>query len=274
MKKTHYLKTTFVPFFLSLSLLPVFFAFMELDGQDPWLSDLHPPRLTLLTPPALRIFPTPLSPTPFIENKTTEPEMPSLQEPPPDLTPVSQEEPALSNVEVELQKTLEGLHFHETEGVYFGQHAPRLKSLLRISGKKKIQKQVEKAAVEIGVDPRLAKAMAAVESGYDQRAVSPQGAIGVLQLMPRFFCRDSEITPEMLFDPDVNIRVGLTHFKSLLDKFNENVDLSLAAYNAGAQRVIDAGHTIPPFEQTQNYIRKVKKAMGKADLDWSSMNKS
>ena len=128
--------------------------------------------------------------------------------------------------------------------------------------------------MEIGVDPRLAKAMAAVESGYDRKAVSPQGAIGVLQLMPRFFCRDSEITPEMLFDPDVNIRVGLTHFRSLLDKFNENVDLSLAAYNAGAKRVIDAGHMIPALEQTQNYIRKVKKAMDREDLDWSSLDQS
>ena len=128
--------------------------------------------------------------------------------------------------------------------------------------------------MEIGVDPRLAKAMAAVESGYDRKAVSPQGAIGVLQLMPRFFCRDSKITPEMLFDPDVNIRVGLTHFKSLLDKFNENIDLSLAAYNAGTKRVIEAGHMIPAIEQTQNYIRKVKRAMDREDLDGSSLDQS
>jgi soluble lytic murein transglycosylase-like protein len=199
--------------------------------------------------------------------------MPALQGPLLDLSPVNPEEaPGLSNAE--LQENQQEFHFDETEGMYFGQHAPKLRSFLRLSGKKKIQKQVEKAAMEIGVDPRLAKAMAAVESGYDQKAVSPQGAIGVLQLMPRFFCRDSEITPEMLFDPDVNIRVGLTHFKSLLDKFNDNVDLSLAAYNAGAQRVIEAGHMIPPFEQTQNFIRKVKQAMDEEDLAWSSPDQS
>ena len=272
MKRTHCLKMTLIAFFLSLSLLAMYFTGVGKDGQDPWLSDLHPPRLSLLTPSLLSIYPFPLPSTPFIETQTKKLEIPALQEPLSHDPVILVEVPALPNEE--LDENQEYLHFDETEGIYFGQHAPKLKRLLRVSGKKKVQRQIEKAAMEIGVNPRLAKAMAAVESGYNERAVSPQGAIGVLQLMPRFFCRDSEITPEMLFDPDVNIRVGLTHFRSLLDKFNENVDLSLAAYNAGAKRVIEAGHTIPALEQTQNYIRKVKKAMDREAMDWSSSGQS
>ena len=272
MNRTHCLRMTFIAFFLSLSSLPIFFTGVGKDSQDPWLSYLHPPRLSLLTPSFLSVFLFPLPSTPLIEPQTKKPESPALQGPLSHSPVILEEVPALPNEE--LDENQEYLHFDETEGIYFGQHAPKLKRFLRISGKKKIQEQVEKAAMEIGVDPRLAKAMAAVESGYDRKAVSPQGAIGVLQLMPRFFCRDNEITPEMLLDPDVNIRVGLTHFRSLLDKFNENVDLSLAAYNAGAKRVIEAGHMIPPLEQTQNYIRKVKKAMDRGDLDWSSLDQS
>jgi hypothetical protein len=272
MKRTHCLKMTLIAFFLSLSFLATFFARVGKDGQDPWLSDLHPPRLSLLTPSFLSIYPFPLPSTPFIETQTKKPESPALQEPLSHSPVILEEEPALPN-EV-LDENQEDLHFDTPEGIYFAQHAPKLKTLLRVSGKKKVQRQVERAALEIGVNPRLARAMAAVESGYNERAVSPQGAIGVLQLMPRFFCRDSEITPEMLFDPDVNIRVGLTHFRTLLDKFNENVDLSLAAYNAGTRRVIEAGHMIPALEQTQNYIRKVKKAMHREDLDWSALDQS
>lgn len=273
MKKTHYLNTTIVASFLSLSFLPAFFACMETGSQDPWMSDLHPPRISTANPSDLRIFPPALPPTFSIESQNNKPGTSVPQEPLLSSDP-SNPEKAPVHSDTESVENHRNLQLHETEGMYFGQHAPKLKRSLKMSGKKKIQRQVEKAAVEIGVDPRLAKAMAAVESGYDQRAVSPKGAIGVLQLMPRFFCRDSEITPEMLFDPDINIRVGLTHFKSLLEMFNDNVDLSLAAYNAGAQRVIEAGHMIPPFEQTQDYVRKVKKAMNQEHLHGSSTGRS
>jgi hypothetical protein len=272
MKRTHCLRMTFVASFLSLSSLAIFLTGVGKDGQDLWLPDLHPPRLSLLTPSSLSVFLLPLPSKPFIETQTKKPEGPALQGPLSHVPLIREEVPALSKEKLDEKQDFH--RFDETEAIYFGQHAPKLKRLLRISGKKEIQRQVEKAAMEIGVDPRLAKAMAAVESGYDRKAVSPQGAIGVLQLMPQFFCRDNEVTPEMLFDPDVNIRVGLTHLRSLLDKFNENVDLSLAAYNAGAKRVIEAGHMIPPIEQTQNYVRKVKKAMGREDLDGSSLDQS
>jgi soluble lytic murein transglycosylase-like protein len=111
--------------------------------------------------------------------------------------------------------------------------------------------------------------MAKVESGYDPRAVSPKGAIGVLQLIPFFVCQEYEVSPEMLFDPEVNIRIGLSYMKSLLKRFDENLELSLAAYNAGARRVVEAGYDIPPIEETQEYVKKVKEAMREGMSDFS-----
>jgi len=124
-----------------------------------------------------------------------------------------------------------------------------------------IRKKLRTVAMELGLAPRLALSMAEVESGYDHRAVSPKGAIGVLQLLPRYVCQEYDVTPDMLFDPEVNIRIGLEYMKWLLKRFDENLDLSLAAYNAGPRRVVEAGYGIPAIGETRDYVRKVKEAM-------------
>jgi Tfp pilus assembly protein PilN len=124
-----------------------------------------------------------------------------------------------------------------------------------------IRKKLRTVAMELGLAPRLALSMAKVESGYDHRAVSRKGAIGVLQLLPQYVCQEYDVTPDMLFDPEVNIRIGLEYMKWLLMRFDENLDLSLAAYNAGPRRVVEAGYGIPPIGETRNYVRKVKEAM-------------
>ena len=124
-----------------------------------------------------------------------------------------------------------------------------------------IRKTLRTVAMELGLAPRLALSMAKVESGYDHRAVSPKGAIGVLQLLPKYVCQEYDVTPDMLFDPEVNIRIGLEYMKWLLMRFDENLDLSLAAYNAGPRRVVEAGYGIPPIGETRDYVRKVKEAM-------------
>ncbi|MBW1888578.1 MAG: lytic transglycosylase domain-containing protein [Deltaproteobacteria bacterium] len=113
----------------------------------------------------------------------------------------------------------------------------------------------------MGIDPRLALSMAKVESGYDPGLVSPKGAVGVLQVMPQFVSPDYGITREMLFDPHINIRVGLSQMKSLLNRFDHDLDLSLAAYNAGASRVVKAGYRIPSIKETEAYVKKVKEIM-------------
>ncbi|MBN1625115.1 MAG: lytic transglycosylase domain-containing protein [Deltaproteobacteria bacterium] len=125
----------------------------------------------------------------------------------------------------------------------------------------KIRKHLMMIAIELDLDPRLALSMAKVESGYNPESVSPKGAVGVLQVMPKYAWHDFRITREMLFDPKVNIRVGLSRMKSLLDRFNHDLDLSLAAYNAGASRVVKAGYNIPPIEETQSYVKKVRETM-------------
>jgi len=124
-----------------------------------------------------------------------------------------------------------------------------------------ITKKLRTVAMELGLAPRLALSMAKVESGYDHRAVSSKGAIGVLQLLPKYVCQEYDVTPDMLFDPEVNIRIGLEYMKWLLMRFDENLDLSLAAYNAGPRRVVEAGYGIPPIGETRDYVRKVKEAM-------------
>ncbi len=134
-------------------------------------------------------------------------------------------------------------------------------SKIRTANRATIEKKLRTVAMELGLAPRLALSMAKVESGYDHKAVSPKGAIGVLQLLPRYVCQEYKITPDMLFDPDVNIRIGLAYMKWLLGRFNENLDLSLAAYNAGPTRVVNAGYGIPRIEETRDYVKKVKEAM-------------
>jgi soluble lytic murein transglycosylase-like protein len=128
-------------------------------------------------------------------------------------------------------------------------------------GDLELVEQLHAIAMDLGLEPELAISMAQVESNFNHRAVSPKGAIGVLQVMPQFACKDFEITPEMLFEPGVNIRVGLSYMKTYMERFDKNLDLSLAAYNAGASRVVRAGFTVPPIRETQQYVKKVKRAM-------------
>jgi len=135
------------------------------------------------------------------------------------------------------------------------------KGVLALDDKETIQKQLRAVALELGLDPNLALSMAKVESHYDPKRVSPKGAVGVLQVMPRFAWHEYSVSREWLFNPHVNIRVGLTWMRSLLYRFDYNLDLALAAYNAGVSRVVNAGYAIPPITETQAYVKKVRQAM-------------
>jgi hypothetical protein len=128
-----------------------------------------------------------------------------------------------------------------------------------------IERQLRKIAREVGVAPGLALSMAKVESKFDHKAVSPKGAIGVLQIMPHVAREEYDVPAEKLFDPDTNIRIGLRVMKSLLQRFDHNLDLSLAAYNAGPSKVVEAGYQVPPIRQTQEYVKRVKQAMNEYD---------
>ncbi len=115
---------------------------------------------------------------------------------------------------------------------------------------------IESAASAAAVQPNLLRAVIVVESGFNSRAVSKRGAIGLMQLMPataaRFGSADS-------FDPRQNVSAGARYLKFLLDRFGQNTRLALAAYNAGEDAVDRNGGQIPPFTETLEYVPRVLK---------------
>ena len=111
------------------------------------------------------------------------------------------------------------------------------------------------AASRYRVDPTIIRAIIMAESGFNPRAISRRGAKGLMQLMPRtarsLGVRDS-------FNPEQNIHAGVKYFSQLLDKFDGDHSLALAAYNAGSRKVRKY-KGVPPFKTTQRYIKKVFK---------------
>jgi soluble lytic murein transglycosylase-like protein len=112
---------------------------------------------------------------------------------------------------------------------------------------------IDEAACRHEVDPALVKAIIMAESSYDPRAISKKGAKGLMQLMP---LTAKSFGVEDAFDPTNNIRAGVAYFKKLLNQFNGDERLALAAYNAGSKKVRQY-KGVPPFEATQLYIEKV-----------------
>ncbi len=118
---------------------------------------------------------------------------------------------------------------------------------------KKYDPIIKAAALRYDINPFLIKAIIHVESRFDRCAVSPRGAVGLMQIRPRLAfsqgCRDP-------FNPKENIYAGVGHFRSLLDYFEGDRHLALAAYNAGVSRVL-INKGVPPFRETRNYIQRV-----------------
>jgi soluble lytic murein transglycosylase-like protein len=123
-----------------------------------------------------------------------------------------------------------------------------------------VDKAIDEAAQRHGVDPNLVRAVVKVESNYNPRAVSRKGAMGLMQLMP-FTARSLKVGNA--FDPGQNVDAGVRHLKKLLESYNGNIELSLAAYNAGSGAVSRNGG-IPPYRETRDYVKKI------TDLYWGS----
>ena len=127
------------------------------------------------------------------------------------------------------------------------------------SGSTIIDRLIRTNGTRFGIDPYLVFLVIEQESHFRPRVVSPKGAQGLMQLMPGTARRFGVKRP---FDPVENIRGGTQYLKQLLVMFDGRVDLALASYNAGEGRVIQYGHKVPPFRETQDYVRKISKRYG------------
>jgi soluble lytic murein transglycosylase-like protein len=119
------------------------------------------------------------------------------------------------------------------------------------------QALIDEAAQAYGVDPALVHAVISVESAYNARAVSKRGAAGLMQLMAKTAARYGVAD---IFDPAQNVRAGTQHLQELLALFGNDVELALAAYNAGVQAVERHGRKIPPYPETLQYVPRVLRA--------------
>ncbi|MDO5692768.1 MAG: lytic transglycosylase domain-containing protein [Pseudomonadota bacterium] len=151
----------------------------------------------------------------------------------------------------------------------------RFAALDRSTGYKSVRQHIRAAAQKHQVDYELLKAVIAAESGFDPQAVSPKGAIGLMQLMPPTAARygvvadtaprkDRKGNPlpartaqEKLVDPQINIQTGARYLAYLMKLFKGDTELAVAAYNAGEGAVQRAGNKIPNYKETQGYVKTV-----------------
>ncbi len=144
-------------------------------------------------------------------------------------------------------------HDIEPERLRFDWRAPRTVGFHTL-GRSRFNDEVAKAAQRAGIDPALVHAVIRVESGYNAGAVSPKGAMGLMQVIPstgrRFGVDD-------LLDPSANLRAGTQYLSHLMQMFGGDLRLVLAAYNAGENAVIRYGNSVPPYRETAGYVPRV-----------------
>ena len=141
---------------------------------------------------------------------------------------------------------------------------PKLLAYFDVSPNYKAVKHLlREASVKHGIDYELLQALIATESGFNAQAVSPKGAVGLMQLIPptadRYGVRaDKNATVQKkLTDPKTNIRAGSSYLSDLIAMFPGQLELAIAAYNAGEGAVQRAGNKIPNYPETQNYVKTV-----------------
>lgn len=120
--------------------------------------------------------------------------------------------------------------------------------------KAKFEELISSKASMYGIDPHLVRAIVKAESDYDEKAVSKKGATGLMQLMPE---TASRMGVKNIHDPEDNVEGGIRYLSKLLKMFDWQVPLAVAAYNAGENAVVKYGNRIPPYSETQTYVKRV-----------------
>jgi soluble lytic murein transglycosylase-like protein len=119
---------------------------------------------------------------------------------------------------------------------------------------RRLHAAVEDHAARHALDPDLVRAVIRVESGWNPRAVSRKGAMGLMQLMPATAAEYGVADP---FNPTENIRAGVAYLRRLIDRFDGRMELALAAYNAGPGAVEKYNRTVPPYRETRAYVKRI-----------------
>jgi hypothetical protein len=125
--------------------------------------------------------------------------------------------------------------------------------------------QIDAVSARHRLDPKLVGALIYVESRYRSDAVSPKGAIGLMQVMPATAKRYGVNVASQLFDPAVNLDVGTRYLRDLHAIYGQRVDLVLAAYNAGEGAVARYGQRVPPYPETLAYVAKIGSLLNSRD---------
>jgi soluble lytic murein transglycosylase-like protein len=131
---------------------------------------------------------------------------------------------------------------------------PRIDFRAKDANRKRFASKIAEVASRYQVPEALIHAVIAIESAYDPDAISRAGAVGLMQLMPATARRYGVANRR---NPAANLAGGTRYLKDLLLRFDSNLELAIAGYNAGENAVEKFGNRIPPFDETQNYVRKV-----------------
>lgn len=154
-------------------------------------------------------------------------------------------------------------HYYSSRYYRTGTFSGKPSAMARLRSKSKFADLINQAAYKHRVDPRLVHAVIQTESAYNALAVSSAGAVGLMQLMPDTAKRYGVTN---LTDPDQNIEGGTRYLKDLIEMFTPNLALAVAAYNAGENAVIKHHYSIPPYPETQNYVKQVLSLYDKMSL--------